>query len=127
MKRGLVVACAVVVAAAAVFSFAVWQGHDEDRKLQAALQLTGGAVGLTRGQIYQLGDKLADEGLGTIGDAREVLFWVVCSARFTGATAEATARAALRLVDVQRLSPQEAVGRLASMAGPGDPFLACPR
>lgn len=127
MKRGHVVACAVVVAAAAVFSFAVWQGREDDRRLQEALQLTGGAVGMTRGQIYQLGDKLAAEGFGTIGDAREVLFWIVCSARFTGAAAEAAARAALRLVEVQRLSPQEAVGRLAPMAGAGDPFTACPR
>ena len=119
----------IAVIAIAVVIFAARQGASDQRRMQAALQLTGNYVGMTEGQIYELGTRLSKDGVGTIGEAREVLFWLVCSGKFSAVTVEPAAKAALRLVSIQRLNEKEAVARLVSIAGTpaNDAFMACPK
>ena len=122
---GLVLfAIAVVV----VFMVAANQGKKEQDRMRSALTLTGNYVGMTEGQIYELGTAISREGTGTIGEAREILFWLVCSGKFSREAVEPSARAALRLVAAKGVSPKQAVADLAATTGAGsDPFMVCPK
>jgi phage-related minor tail protein len=114
----------------AVVAIAAWQGRSEQRRMQNALLMTGHYVGMSEGQLFALGTKIADEGDGTIGEAREVIFWLVCSGRISHENIEQASRTALRLMTVQHLSEKEAVARLLYMIGEVDsidPFIACPK
>jgi len=119
----------IVAVLVGVVLFAARQGASDQRRMQAALHLTGNYAGMTEGQLYELGTRISKEGVGTIGEAREVIFWLVCSGRFSSATIEPAAKVALRLVSVQGLSEKDAVARLISMTGSStpDPFFACPK
>ncbi|KQZ39667.1 phage tail length tape measure family protein [Duganella sp. Root1480D1] len=113
-----------------VVVFAAWQGRTEQRRLQNALIMTGNYVGMTEGQLHLLGSKIADEGVGTIGEAHEVIFWLVCSGRISNENIENATRTALRLMTSQDLNEKEAVARLLYIIGEAntiDPFMACPR
>ena len=119
----------IAIVVVAVFILLARQGASDQRRMQLALQLTGGYVGMTEGQIHDLGTRISQGGVGTIGEAREVLFWLVCSGRFSSVTVEPAAKAALRLVSVQGLSEKEAVLRLLPLTGSRttEPFSACPK
>ena len=117
---------AVTVLVVAGVLTAAYQGHQDQKRMQNALILTGNYVGMTEGRIYELGNTISKDGVGTIGDAREVLFWLVCSGRFSSETVEPSAHLALRLVELRGITPKEAVRQIAVMTGSGDPFVACP-
>lgn len=119
----------VVVVLVGVVIFAAKQGASDQRRMQAALQLTNNYAGMTEGQLYELGTSISKDGVGTIGEAREVIFWLVCSGKFSYDAIEPSAKAALHLVSIQGLSEKEAVARLIAMSDPSspDPFMACPK
>lgn len=116
------IAVLVAIGVAVVF-FAARQGASDQRRMQAALQLTGNYVGMTEAQISELGTRLGQGGRGTVGEAREVLFRLACSGRFASAMVESAARAALALVSARGISEKEAVARLvpATRTSSGDP------
>jgi phage-related minor tail protein len=119
----------VVVGLAVIIVVVAMQGAGDQRRMQSALQLTGGYVGMTEGQLYELGTSISKNGVGTIGEAREVIFWLVCSGRFSSATIEPSAKAALGLVSAQGLSEKEAVTTLIKMVDPSAraPLDGCPK
>lgn len=120
------IALAVVVA---IVFFAARQGAQEQQRMRVALQMTSNYVGMTEGELHGLGDRLSKETKGTIGQAREVVFWMVCSGQFSRNTIEPSGKAALDLVTVKGMSEKEAVATLIAIVDPKltDPFLACPK
>ena len=119
----------VIFLLAGGFFYLAGEGIDDQRRMRDALRITGNAAGMSEGDIHALGDRLANDGAGTIGDARDVLFLVVCSGYFPRPTVESAARAALGLMRVYGKSARQAVTELVPLSRErlGDPFVACPK
>lgn len=116
MTLGRVAAFGYAAGIAAI-AYAAFEGHSEVDKLTKSLALNGYAAGVTRGQINQMAQDLANTAPASIGTAREALSSLAVTGAFVGATLTSAGRA---VVAVQRLSGQstdEIVKGFASMRG----------
>ena len=118
----------IIVCAAGIVAFAAKQGADDQRRLRTAIVMTGNYAGMTEGQLNELVTSVANEDIGTVGQSREVVFWLVCSGRFSYTTMEPSAKAALHLISAKGVSEKDAFTILIKIIDPSAraPLDGCP-
>jgi hypothetical protein len=84
---------------------------------------------MTEHQLEELAIDIEKTGRGTIGDAQDVIFWMVCSGRFGPRSMEEGAKAAFKLMSVTGKSSKEAVAYIIGLTerSLSDPFALCPK
>lgn len=101
----LTVGLGLGAAAVGGLALAAYQGRQESKELQRALQLTGNAAGITRGQVEALALSISAQRPSATGDVREALQALVESGQFVDASLGTAGRAVLAL---QRISGESA-------------------
>jgi hypothetical protein len=89
----------------------------------------GSGSGLTLGGAYELGDTVARDTGITVGDAREVVFWTLCSSAFDIYTVKQAAHNSALMLKLGHTSAQQAVRDVVQLTGKQaeDPFQNCPQ
>ena len=106
---------AVAVALAAV-AFAAYEAFQENKVFADSLQLTGNYAGLTKDSFDAMAASIAKLDNAPIGKVKTALQEVVSTGRFTGATMQAVATAAVNLSKVNGKSTEEIIKSWAGMA-----------
>ncbi|PXX37823.1 phage tail length tape measure family protein [Undibacterium pigrum] len=119
----------IIVCAVGIVAFAAKQGADDQRRLRTALAMTGGYAGMTEGQVNELITSVSNKGIGTVGQTREVAFWLICSGRVTYKDMEPLTQSALHLMSAEKISERAAVTTIIKMLDPsaGAALDRCPK
>ena len=117
----------LIVAGAVTLAYVKQQEHQAKERLNAALVLSNRHIGMTPEELTQLAEQMGDKPIG-LTQAREAIFWIVCSGRFSRSDVPE------KLPEIQLLiehgaSPKDAV--LGTILGTDhadqDPFARCPQ
>ncbi len=92
-------------------------GQSESAALRNSLTLTGGAAGVTLGQIDALSRSVAASTGVTIGSARDITAALVAQGNLSGPALDSTARAVAQVARVSGQSADEIVKGFSSMSG----------
>lgn len=109
------VACAGLVGALGALAVAAYQGYEESARLTKSLELTGGAAGVTRAAVMQMGDDIATAHGAAIGKVRQTLQALVDSGTFVGATLASAGRAVTAVQKITGASSEEIVRDFSDM------------
>jgi phage-related minor tail protein len=104
-----------VTAAFGLMAVAALQGHQQQAALTKSLELTGGAAGVTAGQVTDMGTKIAAAQGVAVGTVRETMQSLVDSGTFVGSTLESAGRAATALSKLTGASADEVVKDFSQM------------
>lgn len=102
-------------AALGVMAVAALQGHNEQAALTKSLALTGGAAGVTAGQVTDMGTKIAAAQGVAVGTVRETMQSLVDSGTFIGSTLASAGRAATALSKLTGASADEVAKDFSQM------------
>ena len=108
-------ATALAAAAVGVMGAAIFQADGQVAKLQKSLALTGGAAGVTAGQVLLMGDRLAQVTREPIGRARDAMQALAAGGEFVGHNMELAGRAALAMSRLTGQSVEDTVRRFSGM------------
>lgn len=102
-------------AALGVMAVAALQGHNEQAALTKSLALTGGAAGVTAGQVTDMGAKIAASQGVAVGQVRQTMQALVDSGAFVGSTMGSAGRAVTALQKITGASSDEVVKDFSTM------------
>lgn len=101
-------------AAVGAFIDVIAKGEAEESEFNRIVQLTGGYLGVTRGQLRGMADDMAGD-IATFGEARDALLAVAQTGRFTGDQIKQIGTAALAMSKVTGKSVQDAVNEFVKL------------
>lgn len=104
-----------VTAAFGVMAVAALQGHQQQAALTKSLALTGGAAGVTAGQVTDMGTKIAAAQDVAVGKVRDTMQSLVDSGAFVGTTLASAGRAATALSKLTGASADEVAKDFSEM------------
>ncbi|WP_310461296.1 phage tail length tape measure family protein [Sphaerotilus sp.] len=111
------VASTGLAAGLVVVAMAALQGHEESTKLTKSLVLTGGAAGVTKGQVIAMGTSIAESQGMAVGKVRETMQALVDSGTFVGSSMASAGRAVTAVQKLTGASTDEIVKDFAGMKG----------
>ncbi|MFJ2989951.1 phage tail tape measure protein [Collimonas sp. NPDC087041] len=104
-----------VTAALGAFAVAAYLGHEEQTKLNNALILTGGYAGSTAGQLHSLAGDATAFG-GSIGVAKDAVYQLADSGKFTSDQIGLIASAAVQMQDATGQAIDVTIGQFETLA-----------
>ncbi len=104
-----------VAAALGILGYAVYRGEKQASEFSGAVIAAGGALGVTRGDLYSMADAMTNSRT-TIGSAREALLEVAQTGQFAGNQLRLVAQGALNLADVTGVSIKQAISDFQKLA-----------
>lgn len=104
-----------VTAAFGLMAVAALQGHQQQAALTKSLALTGGAAGVTAGQVTDMGTKIAAAQDVAVGKVRDTMQSLVDSGVFVGTTLASAGRAATALSKLTGASADEVTKDFSEM------------
>lgn len=104
-----------VTAAFGLMAVAALQGHQQQAALTKSLALTGGAAGVTAGQVTDMGTKIAAAQGVAVGKVRDTMQSLVDSGVFVGTTLASAGRAATALSKLTGASADEVTKDFSEM------------
>lgn len=111
-----------LAAAVGVLAYAWFEGANEQERFNESLILTGGAAGVTAGQLSDMSSRVAAASDSTIGASASVLNQLVSSGKVAGESFEVVSEAILNMSDATGVATENLVEEFNKIAA--DPITA---